>query len=104
MSKPFDSSLLPRTSPIPAKSVTGLSLMGSATKLRCFCEVVDMTLESGAEDEDVEKVDKSTESAKDVLSLRRRFQKFSLFQLKTKICLGNCSGEKQLWLWKMFCD
>merc|ERR1712029_86161 len=40
LSNPFPESLLPRTSPIPAKSVTGFSFIGSATKLRCFCDVV----------------------------------------------------------------
>lgn len=39
LSKPAASNLLPKTSPIPAKSVTGLSPIGSATKLRCFCDV-----------------------------------------------------------------
>ena len=42
LSKPLLSSLLPSTSPIPARSVTALSPIGSATKLRCFWEVVDI--------------------------------------------------------------
>ena len=33
-------SLFPKTSPTPARSVTDLSPIGSATKLRCFCEVL----------------------------------------------------------------
>ena len=40
LSKPFSSSFLPRTSPIPARLPTGFSPMGSATKSRCFWEVV----------------------------------------------------------------
>ncbi|CAG2161890.1 unnamed protein product [Oppiella nova] len=42
LSKPLDSNLLPNTSPIPAKSVTGFSPIGSDTKLWCFCDVVDI--------------------------------------------------------------
>lgn len=42
LSKPFSSSLLPRTSPIPARVVTLFSPMGSATKSLCFCDVDDM--------------------------------------------------------------
>lgn len=40
LSKPLSSSFLPRTSPIPARLPTGFSPMGSATKSRCFWEVV----------------------------------------------------------------
>ncbi len=40
LSKPMDSSRFPRTSPIPARSVTGFWPMGSATKFLCFWEVV----------------------------------------------------------------
>lgn len=42
LSKPCSSSLLPRTSPIPDRAVTGLSPMGSATKSLCFWEVLDI--------------------------------------------------------------
>lgn len=42
LSKPDMINLFPRTSPTPAKSVTGFSPMGSATKLRCFCDVLDI--------------------------------------------------------------
>ena len=42
LSKPFPESLPPKVSPIPAKSVTGLSDMGSAMKFLCFCDVVDI--------------------------------------------------------------
>lgn len=41
-SNPWSLKRLPSTSPIPAKSVTGLSPMGSDTKLWCFCDVVDI--------------------------------------------------------------
>ena len=44
LSKPFLVSRWPRTSPMPARSVTSLSPIGSATKLRCFCDVDDMVL------------------------------------------------------------
>ena len=40
LSKPLLWSLLPRTSPIPARSVTGFSFIGSATKFLCFWDVV----------------------------------------------------------------
>lgn len=40
LSKPLSSSFLPKTSPIPARLPTGFSPMGSATKSRCFWEVV----------------------------------------------------------------
>lgn len=40
LSKPLSSSFFPRTSPIPARLPTGFSPMGSATKSRCFWEVV----------------------------------------------------------------
>jgi len=39
---PLDLSRCPNTWPTPARSVTGLSAIGSATKLRCFWLVVDM--------------------------------------------------------------
>lgn len=39
LSKPFSSSFLPSTSPIPANDPTGFSPIGSATKSRCFCDV-----------------------------------------------------------------
>lgn len=42
LSKPFSSSLLPRTSPMPARAMTGFSPMGSATKSLCFWDVDDM--------------------------------------------------------------
>lgn len=42
LSNPFSSSLFPSTSPTPAKSVTGFSPMGSATKFLCFCDVLDI--------------------------------------------------------------
>lgn len=42
LSKPWSSSFLPRTSPMPDRAVTGLSPMGSATKSLCFWEVVDI--------------------------------------------------------------
>lgn len=42
LSYPSLQSLSPRTSPMPARSVTGLSPIGSATKLRCFCDVLDI--------------------------------------------------------------
>lgn len=42
LSKPASTSLFPRTSPTPAKSVTGLLPIGSATKFLCFCEVLDI--------------------------------------------------------------
>ncbi|KAL2738557.1 hypothetical protein V1477_011916 [Vespula maculifrons] len=42
LSKPAASSLLPRTSPTPAKSVTGFSPIGSATKFLCFWDVLDI--------------------------------------------------------------
>lgn len=42
LSKPFSSSLLPRTSPMPARAITGFSPMGSATKSLCFWDVDDM--------------------------------------------------------------
>ena len=42
LSNPFSLRRSPRTLPIPANSVTSLSPMGSATKLRCFCDVEDM--------------------------------------------------------------
>ena len=36
--------LLPSTSPMPARSVTAFSPMGSATKFLCFWDVVDMVV------------------------------------------------------------
>lgn len=42
LSYPFAANLLPKTSPIPAKSVTSFSPIGSEMKLLCFCEVVDI--------------------------------------------------------------
>lgn len=42
LSKPLASSRLPNTSPMPAKSVTAFSPIGSDTKLWCFWEVVDI--------------------------------------------------------------
>lgn len=39
LSKPFSSSFLPSTSPIPANDPTGFSPIGSATKSRCFWDV-----------------------------------------------------------------
>ena len=40
LSRPLSSSFLPKTSPIPARLPTGFCPMGSATKSRCFWEVV----------------------------------------------------------------
>lgn len=42
LSNPFSSSLLPRTSPMPARAITFFSPMGSATKSLCFWDVDDM--------------------------------------------------------------
>lgn len=42
LSKPAASSRFPNASPIPAKSVTGFSPIGSATKFLCFCDVLDI--------------------------------------------------------------
>lgn len=42
LSKPLSSNLFPRTSPIPARAITGFSPMGSATKSLCFCDVEDI--------------------------------------------------------------
>lgn len=42
LSKPLSSSLLPRTSPMPARALTVFSPIGSATKSLCFCDVDDM--------------------------------------------------------------
>uniref|UniRef100_A0A182VI34 Uncharacterized protein n=1 Tax=Anopheles merus TaxID=30066 RepID=A0A182VI34_ANOME len=46
-SKPAASNRLPRTSPTPARSVTGFSPIGSATKFLCFCDVLDMVAAAG---------------------------------------------------------
>lgn len=44
LSKPWASNRLPRTSPMPAKSVTGLSPIGSETNSLSFCDVDDMVV------------------------------------------------------------
>lgn len=42
LSNPAPSNRLPSVSPTPAKSVTGFSPIGSATKFLCFCDVLDI--------------------------------------------------------------
>lgn len=44
LSNPALSSRLPSVSPTPARSVTGFSPMGSATKFLCFCDVLDIVV------------------------------------------------------------
>lgn len=48
LSNPAPSNRLPSVSPTPAKSVTGFSPIGSATKFLCFCEVLDIFIRFGS--------------------------------------------------------